>query len=203
LIQTAVFLAVALLLASCQRVAAPDASVANEWHAAYGPPPGKIVFEGGNAFRTVRHEFTRWRLVPPEKGNSAGPGGGLELEIDMTSIETGNERMNRRSRSPEFFGVAQYPTARMRLKNLQKLARVGKGPDSYTADVEIDYRDSRHSLPIRFEVIDPLRLECAGHMVLSRSEFGLGPRFSRFNPFSIRDALDITFTIRFPMMAMR
>jgi polyisoprenoid-binding protein YceI len=194
----AAFMATALLLASCQRAPGPDSSKGRAWISAYGPPPGQIVFEGGNAFRSVRHVFKRWRFLTVEADPATGSDGGLELEIDMTSVETGSEKFNRRARSAGFFDVESHPTARMRVGNMRRAPPKGKPAPDYTADMEIDFKGSRHTLPLEFEVINPLLLDVAGRTTLSRKAFGLGSRGIPFNPFSIRDEIEVSFAIRFP-----
>lgn len=168
-----------------------------------GQPPGRITFTGRNLFRRVEHTFQEWRFLRVEIEEGIGDGtalsGELEVEIDLASVETGNERLNRRAQSAEFFDVERYPTARLWIGNVR---RAGNPPESesetwsYEADVELEVRGVESVGTVEFEVMRVEPLVVAGETMLRRSDFGIGPPFRWFNPFSIWDEVPVWFEVR-------
>jgi len=61
--------------------------------------------------------------------DDAGTGGKIDIAMDMTSINTGVDLLNRHLQSKDFFNVAAFPTARFRADRIDlsgdKIAQVG------------------------------------------------------------------------------
>ncbi len=178
------------------------------------PAPGIIEFEGKNLFRTVHHTFERWQFSGLEINRMYGEGaklsGEIEIEIDLTSVETGNEWLNGRARSEEFLDVEHFPISRLwigevrPLEGLEEEAAGGKSPaptfegQRFIAELEIDLKGVRHREELVFEVISDEPLVVAGEVVLSRTVFSIGPPFRWFNPFAIRDGIAVRFETALP-----
>lgn len=156
-------------------------------------PPGNIEFDGSNLFRTVHHSFTRWRFTRAEVADAGDMRGVIELEIDLGSVETGDEKLNRRARSPQFFDVSKYPTATLRILNARRLAAVDEDAERYCADLDVDLHGVLHRQPIEFEVVSESPLKVTGNLTLSRTAFGIGRAYHWINPFSIQDDIRIRF----------
>lgn len=191
----------ALIAAGCARQGELEAERA----APEGSPPGAIGFEGRNLFRTVHHRFERWRFTRFEWQDGVGEGrdlrGEAELEIELASVETGSEWLNRRARSPEFLDVERYPTATLWIGNVRPLEGSGgdSGSSRYRADVELKLRGVRQRQGLEFELISTSPPRVRGEAVFRRSVFGIGPPYRWFNPFSIRDEVRVRFEAAIPV----
>lgn len=165
-------------------------------------PPGRITFTGRNLFKKVEHRFERWRFVRVEiegvEGRGAQLSGELEIEIDMASVETDNERLNRMARSEAFFDVERYPTARLWVGNVRPIEGSDPGRPVYEAEMEIEAHGAERRATVAFEVLSRDPLQIAGEMTLLRSDFDIGPPPRRFNPFSIRDEVPVRFEAWIP-----
>lgn len=205
----AVTLALVLVLAGCARTSAVEAGHRADSLDPKTDPPGRIEFEGRNAFRTVGHTFERWSFVRVdlEEGGGVGLSGEIEVEIDVASVETGSEWLNRRARSVKFLDAERYPTARLWIANVRPAqgaeeadgenpwVRVGR---RYRAEMVLELHGVRQKGEIGFEVVKEVPLVVAGEVMLSRAAFGVGGKYRRWNPFSIRDEVLVRFEARIP-----
>lgn len=127
------------------------------------------------------------------EGRGAVLSGELEIEIDMTSVETGSERLNRMARSEAFFDVEAYPTARLWVGNVRPVEGSDPRQPVYQAEMEIEAHGAKRRATVAFEVLSGDPLHVSGEMTLLRSHFGIGPPYRWFNPFSIRDEVPVRF----------
>jgi hypothetical protein len=204
-----------LVLAGCARTGTADAVHRAESPGLSTDPPGRIEFEGRNLFRTVPHTFENWKFVRVELEDGPGTGlsGEVEIEIDLTSVQTGYPRLNRKAMSAEFFDVERFPTARLWIGNVRPAASPveastegihGNGSGAggplperrYHAEMEIDLRGVRWRGDFAFEVRSASPRVVAGEVALSRGAFGIGSPHRRWNPFSIRDEVLVRFEAR-------
>jgi polyisoprenoid-binding protein YceI len=168
--------------------------------AAEESPAGTITFEGKNLFATAKGRFHRWRIAHAEVDRSQPEKGVVVVEVDIESIDTGIGRRDRHLRSDDFFDVASYPTATVRVHSVQPDGQSERGNARYTAKFDVRIKEIEQSLDGTFEVtsLDPPMVE--GELTIDRTEFGVGGPYRRWNPLSVNREVPIRFsaTIRTP-----
>ena len=139
---------------------AADFIVAEVAHAEPKPDdPVKVTFE---SFKVVKAEFD------PEKIE----GGTAELEIDLSSLSTGVEKRDGHLKSPDYFDVAKFATARVVIKDVVK----GANADSFNAMAEVDLHGVKKSFPVTFKVVERTAdsIRVTAEHPLKRSDFKVG-----------------------------
>lgn len=158
-------------------------------------PPGYIRFVGENTIATADGEFKKWKIVKAEVDVGDPAAGVVEIEIDVASLDTDNQKRDDHLRNPDFFEVAKYPAATVRVHSAQK---VGGAADTYSATFDVKIRDVEKSIGGTFVVVsrDPPLVQ--GEMVLDRNDFGVGEPHTALNPLSIEDEIPISFQVLLP-----
>jgi len=149
--------------------------------------PGRIGFVGKNAIAKANGTFRSWKLVEVSVDPANLATGSVEVEIDVASLDTDNQRRDDHLRSADFFEVERWPTARIRVHSASPLEGA-----HYEAKFDVEIRDAKRTLVGTFEVIDRERLEVRGQVTLDRMAFGIGEP-ETWNPLSITEAIPITF----------
>ena len=152
------------------------------------PAGSRIEFVGTNLLFTADGVFRRWRVVDFRAVPSALGEGFLEIEIDVASLDTGIERRDEHLRSGDFFDVTRFPTARVRVQEIQRAP-----DDGYRARFDIRIRDVEQSQQVEFELLGTTPLTVAGELTLKRSNFGMGSPPSRWNPMAVEDEVLVRF----------
>lgn len=125
--------------------------------------------------------------------DAAAKTGSVEIEIDMASVDTGSDVLNKHIKSDDFFDVAKYPKATYKSKRV-----IFKGDTPVAVEGDLTIKDV--TKPVKL-VIDsfavkehPLKKKEAvganGHMQIKRSEFNAG----KFAP-AVGDDVMITVTL--------
>lgn len=159
--------------------------------------PGTIGFVGKNAFATANGTFHLWRVVD----RSIDPGdlgaSWAEVEIDLTSVDTGIERRDDHLRDPDFFEVETWPSARVRAHSLAPAGADDEGRPRFAARFDVDLHGVEKTLDGEVVLVgrDPVTFE--GSLVVDRTDFGVGPEPSRWNPMSIDAEIPVRFRIAF------
>ena len=156
-------------------------------------PPGYIRFVGENLVATANGEFKDWRIAE-SKLDEENPGSSfVDVEIQVASLDTGNQKRDDHLRNADFFEVERWPTARVRVHDPKK----GAG-DAYTATFDVTIRDVKRSLEGSFVVVtrDPPTFD--GKLVLDRTDFGVGGPHSALNPLAIKQEIPISFRVTLP-----
>ena len=118
--------------------------------------PGEITFVGKNAFATANGTFHVWRVVDRSIDLDDPGASWAEVEIDLSSVDTGIERRDDHLRDPDFFEIEAWPLARVRAHSL------------VSADVD---EEGRPRFAVRFAVVRGAR---AALSVLPGPLAGLG-----------------------------
>jgi polyisoprenoid-binding protein YceI len=158
-------------------------------------PPGRIEFVGRNLVATANGTFHRWRVVESRIDLAALDESHAVVEVDLASVDTGNDRRDDHLRTEDFFEVGTYPTATVRVHSARPAAVVEGGRPLYTARFDLDLHGVRRTLEgeIELESSDPPVF--AGRLTIDRTDFGIGPPPSRWNPFSIDSEIPIRFRL--------
>jgi polyisoprenoid-binding protein YceI len=98
-------------------------------------------------------------------------GGMATIELDPTSIKTGDEERDTDLKSPEFFDVAQFATITVDIANVKK-----QGGTKYSADATVGCHGVTKTYPVTFEVVattaDSVRIK--GEHSFNRLDFAIG-----------------------------
>ncbi len=162
--------------------------------AAEGSPAGTITFEGKNLFGTAKGTFHRWRIAHAEVDRSQPEKGVVVVEVDIESVDTGIGRRDKHLRSDDFFDVASYPKATVRVHSTRPDGQSERGNPRYTAKFDVHIKEVEMSLEGAFEVtsLDPPTVE--GELTIDRVEFGIGGPYRRWNPMSVKREVPIRFS---------
>ncbi len=160
-------------------------------------PPGYIRFVGANLIATANGEFKKWRIEKAEVDPKDPGGSVVEIEIDVASLDTDNQKRDDHLRAADFFEVEKFPTARVRVHKVRKKDGE-KSENTYVATFDVKIRDVEKSLDGDFVVVstDPPIVE--GRLVLDRMDFGVGEPHSAVNPMSIGQEIPISFRAALP-----
>ncbi len=160
--------------------------------AAIAAPPGTIRFEAGNLLTTAEGEFHDWRIVQAFVDEDEPGKSRIELEVAITSLDTGIANRDEHLRTADFFDVQKFPTARVTLSGFRL-----DGADALTADVTLDLHGETKTFPMRFRIEDRAARRITGSVTLDRRDFGIGTPES-WNPLSVRNAVEVSVEATVP-----
>jgi len=156
-------------------------------------PPGYIKFVGENVVATANGEFKKWRIADA-KVDAADPAASfVEIEIDVASLDTDNQKRDDHLRNPDFFEVTRWPTARVRVHDVKK-----RDGDGYDAKFDVTIRDVEKSVDGTFAIVSKEPPTVEGKLILDRMDFGVGQPHNPINPMSIKQEIPITFRAVLP-----
>ena len=119
-------------------------------------------------------------------------GGTATIELDPTSIKTGNEERDADLKAPEFFDVAKFATVTIDVANVKKQADT-----KYTADATVACHGVTKTYAVTFDVLattaDTVRIK--GEHAFSRLDFAIGVDPAK-DP---TDRVDTTLTIQWTL----
>jgi polyisoprenoid-binding protein YceI len=142
-----------------------------------------------NGFATAKGRFGKFRIVSAKLDPVDLDGSFVAVEVDVASIDSGIGWRDAHLRSPEFFDVEQWPTARVRVHHAEPAGE----PRHYRAQFDTSIRDVARTLPGSFELVSEDPLVVAGELVLDRTEFGVGPAPRSWNPFDVDAEVRVLF----------
>lgn len=113
----------------------------------------------------------------------------IEVSVDMTSIDTNSDRRDNHLKSPDFFDVAKFPTASIKISGIRKVSDT-----SYEADGEVTIRDVTKpmKLPARILLKEAGILRFRGTVELNRLDFGV--KYNS-NMNKIEDVVSVTYEL--------
>jgi len=178
------------------------------------PPTGSIRFVGRNLIATARGVFHRWRIRDHRLDPARLEEAFAVVEVDLASVDTGNDRRDRHLRHPDFFGVETHPTATVRVHSARPAGTSEAGRPRYEARFDIDLHGVTKTLPGEIELVagtgagtgtgtttgpDADELVFEGQLTIDRTDFDLGPSPTRWNPLAIDRAVPVSFRVAFPI----
>ena len=189
--RTAAFIALSLacILSPGYAGAADDAPAAGD------ESPGTIRFEARNLMMRAHGQFHRWRVASAMIDWEMPENSGVEVVVDLASVDTGIGRRDKHLRTADFFDVATYPDATAVLEHFR--LEDPANPEQWTADVTLDLHGVTRSFPMTFEV-DRETGRAEGKTTLQRTDYGVGGKASRWNPASVRDEVEVLVDVTIP-----
>ena len=157
-----------------------------------------IRFEASNLLSTAHGTFHQWDLREARVDLADLPGSQVVVEIDLSSVDTGNERRDDHLRTDDFFDVANFPTAEVRVHGAERIGSDAEGRFRYRASFDFDLHGVEKTLPGEFTLmsLEPLMVE--GELVMNRLDFGIGTPKRFWNPMSITDEVSLRFRAELP-----
>ena len=181
-------------------VVAAFAALSNAEDAAPGTPgaaPGTLRFVGHNLFGDANGVFHRWRVVE-HRIDLANPASSHALvEVDLDSVDTGIADRDDHLRNPDFFETETYPVARARIHAFAPSANPAE-TERFDVSIDLDLHGVQKTVPgtIRLVASEDGTLVFEGETRIDRTDFGVGPPASRWNPMSPRAEIPIRFDVR-------
>jgi len=162
-----------------------------------GPAPAAdgeaIRFTAGNLFDTAEGTFHTWRVTEAHI-DPADPGAStVTVEVDLTSVDTGIEDRDEHLLTEDFFYVAIFPVATVRVHDAEPIGMRESAKSRYRALFDIDLHGEQKTLPGEFTVLGRNPFVVEGSLTLNRLDFGVGEPHRVWNPFSITDEVTVTF----------
>jgi polyisoprenoid-binding protein YceI len=162
------------------------------------PDHSSIGFTASNLFSTARGTFHSWRVTNSSVSLEDLARSFVEVEVDLSSVDTGIERRDDHLRDPDFFEVETYPVANVRAHSIERETTDGSGPARYTAKFDVDLHGVRRTLEGSFVVASESPFTVEGSIVLNRLDFGVGGPESIWNPMSITEEVPVSFRLTLP-----
>lgn len=120
----------------------------------------------------VEIAIQKFTVVSAELDPANLEGATAELELDLSSIDSGVEKRNMHLQTPDYLDVAKFGNAKVKIGEVEK----GEGENVYSAQAEVAAHGVTKAFPVSFEVIetteDSVRVK-AEH-TFSRLDFGIG-----------------------------
>jgi polyisoprenoid-binding protein YceI len=181
----------------------PNLSRAAESEPPGSGAPGEIHFVAENALVTADGRFERWRFTHVALDREAPEQSVVEVEVDVASLATGITRRDDHLRSPDFFDVAKFPVATVRVSNARANGENAAGRPVYTAHFELEIHGIRKAVEGEFELVSlapgDAALEVQGSLLLDRLDFGVGGPHRGWNPMSVRREIPVRFRAVLPV----
>jgi len=160
------------------------------------PAEDAITFVGRNSLVEANGHFGRWRVSGAEVDPTDLAASFVEVEIEVASLDTGIALRDDHLRSPDFFEVARWPTATVRVRDARPDGADEQGRPRYRARFDIRIRDVEKTLEGTFARVGENGVE--GSLTLDRTEWGIGSPRSRWNPLSVHDEVVVRYRARLP-----
>lgn len=121
-------------------------------------------------------------------------GGTAELEIDLTTLTSGNTTRDE-DLMKKYFEVDKFGKATVVVKDVKK----GKAEGSYTASADVDVHGVKKTLPVEFQVTEvlPDGVKVKGSHKLNRLDFKVGtPNGEGGNPTANDVTVELELTVK-------
>jgi polyisoprenoid-binding protein YceI len=121
----------------------------------------------------VAVKFEKFKVVKASFDPKKIEGGTAQLEIDLTSLKTGDVKRDEHVNTPDYLDTAKFATATVDIGNVKK-----KDDKTYTADAKVKVHGVEKKLPVTFEVVDAKDdwVRIKGEAAFKRLDFKVGKK---------------------------
>ena len=135
--------------------------------------------------------FSKWTITKATIKDLANlEGSTAELEVDPTSLASGNADRDDHLKSPDFLDVGKYTTVKVVIDNVKR-----SGDKSYTADAVFSIHGVEKKVPATFDVVTTTAdsVTVHGTAAISRLDFGMSAIQDKVKP---ELTLDVQLTFK-------
>lgn len=183
-----------VVLLSLFSIAAIVAAPASGDDAAADGPPGSITFVGKNMVATANGTFHTWHFTEANFDPDNPAGSVVAIEVDVASIDTKIEKRDDHLRTADFFDVENYPTATLRIYDIEASGTSEEGHPKYTAKLDWTMHGVEKTYEnFTFEVVEKSPVRVRGTFTINRMDFNIGEEHKSLSPMSIQEEIPIEF----------
>jgi polyisoprenoid-binding protein YceI len=119
----------------------------------------------------VQVRFEKFQVTKAAFDPKKIEGGKATIEIDVTSLNTGDGKRNAHLSTPDYLDIAKFPKIAIDIDKVKK-----KADKTFTAEATVKFRDVAKKYPVTFDVIetkaDSIRIK--SEVAFSRLDFKVG-----------------------------
>jgi polyisoprenoid-binding protein YceI len=119
----------------------------------------------------VQVRFEKFQVTKATFDPKKIEGGKATIEIDATSLKTGEDKRDAHLNTPDFLDTAKFPKITVDIDKVKK-----KADKTFTAEATVKFRDVSKKYPVTFDVVeskaDSIRIK--GETTFSRLDFKVG-----------------------------
>ena len=123
----------------------------------------------------------------------------VEVTVELASVDTDNEDRDEHLRTADFFDVATYPTASVRIHSPTSNGTDDQGRERYAVQFAVDLHGVQKTLAGEFSVLSRTPLTVEGEVLFNRLDFGIGGPYRFWNPVSIQEEVPLRFRAVVPV----
>jgi polyisoprenoid-binding protein YceI len=97
----------------------------------------------------VQVRFEKFKVVKASFDPKKIEGGKATIEIDATSLKTGEDKRDAHLNTPDFLDTAKFPKITVDIDKVKK-----KADKTFTAEATVKFRDVTKTYPVTFDVLD-------------------------------------------------
>ena len=121
----------------------------------------------------VEVKFDKVKVVKANFDPKKIEGGTAQLEVDLTSLKSGDPKRDGHLGTPDYLDSAKFGTATIDISNVKK-----KDDKTYTADAKVKAHGVEKKLPVTFEVVEQKDdwVRVKGEAPIKRLDFKVGKK---------------------------
>lgn len=187
------------LFATAVVAAASMTSVVRAQEEAPAAAPGSITFVGKNMVATANGTFHKWHFKQADLNLEDPSASVVEIEVDVASIDTKIVKRDDHLRTADFFDVATYPTATLKIYEVAAAGESEAGNPQYSAKLDWNMHGVQKTYEgFTFEVTATEPIQVKGAFTIDRNDFKIGEPHKSLNPMSIQNEIPIEFQATLP-----
>lgn len=121
----------------------------------------------------VEVKFETFKVTKADFDPKKIEGGTATIEIDLTSLKSGDDQRDEHLKTPDYIDVKKFATAVVEIGNVKK-----KDDKNFTADAKVKFHGVDKKYPVTFEVVevkdDSIRIK--GEHTFKRLDFKVGKK---------------------------
>ncbi|HWO24891.1 MAG TPA: YceI family protein [Kofleriaceae bacterium] len=121
----------------------------------------------------VKVKFDKFKVTKANFDPKKIEGGTATIEIDLTSLKSGDAKRDEHLATPDYIDVKKFATAVVEISNVKK-----KDDKNFTADAKVKFHGVDKKYPVAFEVVDAKDdwIRIKGEQTFKRLDFKVGKK---------------------------
>jgi polyisoprenoid-binding protein YceI len=121
----------------------------------------------------VEVKFEKFQVTKATFDPQKIEGGTATIEIDLSSLKSGDEKRDGHLKTPDYIDVSKFATAIVEINNVKK-----KDDKTYTADAHVKFHGVDKKYPVTFEVVEAQDdwIRVKGEHTFKRLDFKVGKK---------------------------